>query len=62
MTTQLSNIKRLCTLLCAMCYLLWFKKEIVIESLALTDMTSVTSAVLFRYESKGSGFHANERL
>ena len=24
-------------------------------------MTAVTGAVLFRYESKGSGFHANER-
>ena len=36
-------------------------KEIVIESLAVTDMTAITSAVLFRSESKGSGFHANER-
>ena len=24
-------------------------------------MTAITSAVLFRSESKGSGFHANER-
>ena len=31
------------------------------ESFAVTDMTAVTSAVLFRSESKGSGFHANER-
>ena len=28
----------------------------------LTYMTDATSAVLFRSESKGSGFHANERL
>ena len=26
-----------------------------------TDMTTVASAVLFRSESKGSGFNANER-
>ena len=33
------------------------------ESFAVTDMTAVdiTNAVLFRSESKGSGFHANER-
>ena len=31
------------------------------ESLAVTDMTAVTSAVLFRSESKGSAFHSNER-
>ena len=37
------------------------KKEIVIESFAVTNMTIVASAVLFRSESKGSGFHANER-
>ena len=37
------------------------QKEIVIESLAVTDMTTVASIVLFRSESKGSGFHANER-
>ena len=37
------------------------QKEIVIESFAVTDMTTVASAVLFRSESKGSGFHANER-
>ena len=36
-------------------------KKIVIESFAVTDMTAITSAVLFRPESKGSGFHANER-
>ena len=36
-------------------------KEIVTEFLAVTDMTAVTSAVLFRSESKGSGFHASER-
>ena len=36
-------------------------KEIVIESFAVTDMTVVTSAVLFRSEGKGSGFHGNER-
>ena len=41
------------------CIVIW--KEIVIESFAVTDMTAVTSAVLFRSESKGSGFHANER-
>ena len=31
------------------------------ESFAVTDMTTVTGAVLFRSESEGSGFHANER-
>ena len=31
------------------------------ESFAVTDVTAVISAVLFRSESKGSGFHANER-
>ena len=36
-------------------------KEIVIESFAVTYMTTVASAVLFRSESKGSGFNANER-
>ena len=36
-------------------------KEIVTESFAVTDMTAVTSAVLFRSESKDSGFNANER-
>ena len=41
------------------CMEIW--KEIVIESFAVTDMTAATSAVLFRSESKGSGFHANER-
>ena len=38
-----------------------FEKEIVTESLAVTDMTAVTIAVLFRSESKGSGFTADER-
>ena len=37
------------------------QKEIVIESLAVTDMTTAASAVLFRSESKGTGCHANER-
>ena len=38
------------------------QKEIVLESsFAVTDMTTVASAVLFPSESKGSGFHANER-
>ena len=36
-------------------------KEIVIESFAVADITAITSAVLFRSESKGSGFHSNER-
>ena len=36
-------------------------KEIVTESFAVTDMTTVASAVLFRSESMGSGFNANER-
>ena len=36
-------------------------REIVIESFAVTNMATVASAVLFRSESKGSGFHANER-
>ena len=36
-------------------------KEIVTKSLAVTDMTAVTTAVLFRFENKCSGFHANER-
>ena len=31
------------------------------ESFAVTDITALTNAVLFRSESKGSGFHANER-
>ena len=31
------------------------------ESFAVTNMTTVASAVLFRSQSKGSGFHANER-
>ena len=36
-------------------------KEIVTESFAVTDITAMTGAVLFRSESKGSGFHANGR-
>ena len=40
------------------CIVIW--KEIVTELFAVTDMTAVTSAVLFRSESKGSGFHAIE--
>ena len=36
-------------------------KEIITESFVVTDMTAVINAVLFRSESKGSGFHANER-
>ena len=35
-------------------------KKIVTELFAVTDMTDVTSAVLFRFENKSSGFHANE--
>ena len=34
----------------------------MLESFAVTNMTTVASAVLFRSESKGSGFHANERF
>ena len=37
------------------------QKEILIESFAVTNVTTVASAVLFRSESKGGGFHANER-
>ena len=43
------------------CYCIVIQKEIVIESFSVTDITAVTSAVLFRSESKGSGFHVNER-
>ena len=42
-------------------YCIVILKEIIIESFAITDITAVTSAVLFRSETKGSGFHANER-
>ena len=42
-------------------YCIVIKKEIVTESFVLTDMTAVTSAVLFRSESKDNGFHASER-
>ena len=53
MTTQLSNFKQLFT----SAIVWWF----VIESFAVTNMTTIASAVSFRSESKGSGFHANER-
>ena len=43
------------------CFYSVTQKEIVTTSLAVTDMTTVTSAVLFRSESKGSGSHTNER-
>ena len=57
MTTPLSKFKQLFT-----SAIVWvIQKELVIESFAVTDMTTVASAVLFRSESKGSGFHANER-
>ena len=36
-------------------------QKIVTKSFAVKDMTAVISAVLFRSESKGSSFHANER-
>ena len=36
-------------------------KENVTESFAVTDMTALSSALLFRSESKGSGFQANGR-
>ena len=32
----------------------------VTELFAVTDMTTVASAVLFHSESKGSGFNAND--
>ena len=41
-------------------YCIVILKEIIIESFAVTDMAAVTSAVLFRSESKGSSFHAND--
>ena len=41
------------------CYCILIQKEIVTELFAITDMTAITSAVLFRSDSKGSGFHAN---
>ena len=37
------------------------QKEIITKLFAVTDMTAVTSAVLFRSESNSSGFHANKR-
>ena len=36
-------------------------QRIVIESFAVTDMTTVAGVVLFRSESKGNVFHASER-
>ena len=36
-------------------------KELVTESFAVTDMTAVTSTILFRSESKGSSFHNDGR-
>ena len=42
-------------------YCIVIQKEIFIELFAVTDMSGVTNAVLFRSHSKGSGFHANER-
>ena len=36
-------------------------KEIVSKSIAVTDMTAITSAILFRFGSKCNCFHANER-
>ena len=57
MTTQLSNFLSNYARALLFCDL----KEIVTESFAVTDMTAVTIAVLFRSESKGSGVHANER-
>ena len=57
MTTQLSNFFSNYARALLYCDL----KNIVTELFAVTDMTAVTSAVLFRSESKDSGFHANER-
>ena len=37
------------------------EKESVTESLTAADVTAAIRAILFRSESKGSGFHANER-
>ena len=36
-------------------------KQIVTESFAVTEMTAAAGAVLFRFGSKGSGFHVSER-
>ena len=43
-------------------YCIVIQKEIVMESFAVTGITPVTGAVWFRSESKGCGFHGNERL
>ena len=56
MTTQLSSFLSNYARALLYCDL----KEIVTESFVVTDMTAVTSAVLFRSESKGSGFQVNE--
>ena len=42
-------------------YSVIYTKKIATQFLAVTDITVVTSAVLFRSESTCSGFHANER-
>ena len=57
MTTQLSNLTNYAR---ALLYCDFKRNHYRI--VCLTDMTIVTSAVLFRSESKGSGFYANERL
>ena len=36
-------------------------RKIVTQSFTVTDMTALTSAVLFRSEGTSSGFHAIER-
>ena len=50
---------QLCISAFIICFIFFFK--IVTESFAITDVTAATRAVLFRSESKGSGFHGNER-
>ena len=59
MTTQPSNF--LSNYAPVQRYCIVIQKETVTELFVVTDMTAVTSAVLFRSESKGSSFHANER-
>ena len=59
MTTQLSNF--LSNIMHER-YSIVIRKELVAESFAVTDMTAVTSAVLFRSGSKGSGFHLMKAL
>ena len=54
MTTQLSNFL---SNYARVLFVLAFKKKLF----AVTDMTAMTSALLFPSESKGSGFHVNER-